>query len=100
MRFKIAGVVLLVVGFYFALHGLLLAGQAQLLAETAKVEVLIAIFLATTVRVLQAEKHHREQARREHEERERLLRPEPGIGPELVRGRELEGEATAALDRR
>ncbi len=100
MRFKIAGVVLLLAGCYFAVHGLMLAGQAQLAAESAKVEVLIAIFLATTVRVLQAEKHHREQMRREHEERERLLHPEPGIGPELVRSRELEDAATAPLDRR
>ncbi len=69
MRFKIIGVVLLLVGLYFAARGWWLADQSQILTESAKVDVLIAIFLASTARVLQAEKHHREQARREYGER-------------------------------
>lgn len=66
MRFKIVGVVLLLVGVFFAARGWLLADQARIVTESAKVDVLIAIFLASTVRVLQAEKHHREQSRLEH----------------------------------
>jgi len=67
MRFKIIGVMLLLVGVYFAGRGWWLADRARIVTESAKVDVLIAIFLASTVRVLQAEKHHREQARHEAE---------------------------------
>ena len=69
MRFKIVGVVLLLAGLYFAVRGWLLAQQASIVTESAKVDVLIAIFLASTVRVLQSEKHYREQLRRDHGER-------------------------------
>lgn len=72
MRFKIVGVVLLLVGLYFVGRGWWLAEEARIATESAKVDVLIAIFLASTVRVLQAEKHHREQQRRDYEPR---LRP-------------------------
>ncbi len=76
MRFKVVGVLLLLVGLYFAGRGWWLADQARVVTESAKVDVLIAIFLASTVRVLQAEKHHRERARHLGEERTRLARPE------------------------
>ena len=69
MRFKIVGVVLLLVGLYFAARGWWLADQSRIMTESAKVDVLIAIFLASTVRVLQAEKHYREQVRRAYEQR-------------------------------
>lgn len=69
MRFKIVGVVLLLVGLYFAGRGWWLAEESRIVTESAKVDVLIAIFLASTVRVLQAEKHHREEQRRESEPR-------------------------------
>jgi len=98
MRFKIAGVVLLLAGLYFAGHGLWLADRSQMPAEIAKVEVLIAIFLASTVRVLQAEKHHREQLRREREER--AFHPEIMIGADQPQARELERDSAPALDRR
>lgn len=72
MRFKIVGVVMLLVGLYFAGRGWWLADQSRIVTESAKVDVLIAIFLASTVRVLQAEKHYRENLRREYDERPRL----------------------------
>jgi len=77
MRFKVVGVLLLLAGLYFAGRGWWLADQSRIATESAKVDVLIAIFLASTVRVLQAEKHHRERARHPGEERPRLGRPEP-----------------------
>ncbi len=76
MRFKVVGVVLLLVGLYFAGRGWWLADQARMVTESAKVDVLIAIFLASTVRVLQAEKHYREQLRREHDEGVRAHHPD------------------------
>ncbi len=83
MRFKVIGVLLLLAGLYFAGRGWWVADQAKIATESAKVDVLIAIFLASTVRVLQAEKHHRERDRRLSEERNRLARPEPrGDGDE------------------
>jgi len=100
MRFKIAGVVLLLAGLYFAVHGWVLADRAQVPGNTAIVEVLIAIFLAMAARVLQAQKHQREQRRWEHEARERALRPELAVGSELPKSRELEEDITPALDRR
>ncbi|MBZ5646815.1 MAG: hypothetical protein LAN37_06275 [Acidobacteriia bacterium] len=76
MRFKIVGVLLLLAGLYFAGRGWWIADQARIATESAKVDVLIAIFLASTVRVLQAEKHHREHVRHLGEERPRLARPD------------------------
>ena len=76
MRFKLVGVVMLLAGLYFAGRGWWMADQARIATESAKVDVLIAIFLASTVRVLQAEKHYREQLRREFEERTRPRHPD------------------------
>ena len=76
MRFKIVGVVMLLAGLFFAARGWWMADTANIVTESAKVDVLIAIFLASTVRVLQAEKHHRELFRRADERRPRLSHPE------------------------
>ncbi len=73
MRFKVVGVLLLLAGLFFAIRGWWTADEANLAAESAKVDVLVAIFLASTVRVFQAEKHHREQVRRLEEERPRSM---------------------------
>jgi hypothetical protein len=60
MRFKILGVLALLVGAYFAVEGMLLAHKGTNDALLAQVYPLVAIFLALVVRVLQAEKHHRD----------------------------------------
>ncbi len=61
MRFKVLGLIALLVGAYFAVEGVLLAQKGA--SETLKAQVypLVAIFLALVVRVLQAEKHHRDR---------------------------------------
>lgn len=61
MRFKILGVVALLVGAYFAVEGMLLAEKGASDSLKAQVYPLVAIFLALVVRVLQAEKHHRDR---------------------------------------
>ena len=61
MRFKILGVVALLVGAYFAVEGVLLAEKGSSDPLKAQVYPLVAIFLALVVRVLQAEKHHRDR---------------------------------------
>jgi len=61
MRFKIIGVIALLVGAYFALEGALLAMKGIDSTLKAQVYPLVAIFLALVVRVLQAEKHHRDR---------------------------------------
>ena len=61
MRFKVLGVVALLVGAYFAVEGVLLAQQGTSESLRAQVYPLVAIFLALVVRVLQAEKHHRDR---------------------------------------
>ena len=61
MRFKILGVIALLVGAYFALEGVLLSQKAASDVLRAQVYPLVAIFLALVVRVLQAEKHHRDR---------------------------------------
>jgi len=61
MRFKILGVVALLVGAYFAVEGVLLVQKAASDTLRAQVYPLVAIFLALVVRVLQAEKHHRDR---------------------------------------
>ena len=61
MRFKIMGVLALLVGAYFAVEGILLAHKAPNDSLLAQVYPLVAIFLALVVRVLQAEKHHRDR---------------------------------------
>ncbi|HUR36882.1 MAG TPA: hypothetical protein VM009_03630 [Terriglobales bacterium] len=60
MRFKILGVLALLVGAYFAVEGVLLSQKAASDTLRAQVYPLVAIFLALVVRVLQAEKHHRD----------------------------------------
>ncbi len=61
MRFKVIGVIALLVGAYFALEGVLLAQKGESETLRAQVYPLVAIFLALVVRVLQAEKHHRDR---------------------------------------
>lgn len=61
MRFKILGLVALLVGAYFAVEGALLAEKSAGDPLKAQVYPLVAIFLALVVRVLQAEKHHRDR---------------------------------------
>jgi hypothetical protein len=63
MHFKLAGLLLLLVGAYFAMDAIILAEKQHSDALTSQVYPLVAIFLAMTVRVLQAEKHHRELER-------------------------------------
>ena len=61
MRFKVLGLVALLVGAYFAVDGMLLAEKGASDSLKAQVYPLVAIFLALVVRVLQAEKHHRDR---------------------------------------
>jgi hypothetical protein len=63
MHFKLAGLLFLIVGAYLAINSLVLAEGQHSSALTAQVDPLVAIFLVMTVRVLQAEKHHRERQR-------------------------------------
>lgn len=77
MRFKVLGVIALLVGAYFALEGVLLAQKGESEILRAQVYPLVAIFLALVVRVLQAEKHHRD----------RLKIPAPEPAKELVEER-------------
>jgi hypothetical protein len=80
MRFKILGLMALLVGGYFAVEGIVLAHKLPNDALLAQVYPLVAIFLALVVRVLQAEKHHRDRLKQSEpekdlaaEERERAL---------------------------
>jgi hypothetical protein len=59
MRFKLLGIVLLAAGLYLVGDGVL--GAHEMRDATAKpiTYCLAGIFLAITVRVLQAERHHR-----------------------------------------
>ena len=61
MRFKVLGLVALLVGAYFAVEGALLAEKGASDSLKAQVYPLVAIFLALVVRALQAEKHHRDR---------------------------------------
>jgi hypothetical protein len=63
MHFKLAGLLFLIAGAYLAIYALVLAEGQHSDALSAQVFPLVAIFLAMTVRVLQAEKHHRERLR-------------------------------------
>jgi uncharacterized membrane protein YesL len=63
MHFKLAGLLFLLVGGYFAVDAIILAEKQHSDAITSQVYPLVAIFLVMTVRVLQAEKHHREHQR-------------------------------------
>lgn len=68
MRFKVVGIVLLVIAAWFALEGVISARKENTDAISAAVYPLIAIFLAMVVRVLQAEKHHRDRLKIEEAE--------------------------------
>lgn len=61
MRFKVIGVVLLVIAAWFAVEGILNAQKQNNDSISATVYPLVAIFMAMVVRVLQAEKHHRDR---------------------------------------
>jgi uncharacterized membrane protein YesL len=78
MHFKLAGLLFLLVGGYFAVDAIILAEKQHSDAITSQVYPLVAIFLVMTVRVLQAEKHHREQQR----ETERVA--QSASGPEAL----------------
>jgi uncharacterized membrane protein len=73
MWFKFAGVLLLVLGAYLALQALVLSGPSATTPLHAEVYLLGAIVLLQVVRVLQAEKHHREREARSRDERSRVL---------------------------
>jgi hypothetical protein len=66
MHFKIAGFLLLSLGGYFAVDAIIVAERQHSEVLSVQIYPLVAIFLAMTVRVLQAEKHHREN----HQEQE------------------------------
>lgn len=61
MRFKVVGIVLLVIGAWLALEGVISARKENTDAISATTYPLVAVFLAMVVRVLQAEKHHRDR---------------------------------------
>jgi fumarate reductase subunit D len=65
MRFKIVGVVLLIVAAVFAVQGMIDAQKQGNDAVSATAYPLVAIFMALVVRVLQAEKHHRDRIKLE-----------------------------------
>ena len=70
MRFKVIGIVLLVVAAWFAIEGIILAERRQDDTVSATVFTLVAIFMAMVVRVLQAEKHHRDRLKAEEKPEE------------------------------
>ena len=76
MRFKLLGVVFLLFAAMLAGQGLLLAWQSNSNTLLAEVAPLVAVFLALTVRVLQAEKHHRDLVERARRREQELARPE------------------------
>ncbi len=59
MRFKLLGLLFLLAGMVMVVAALLLVAPLKDAAASAQVYCLAAIFLAITVRVLQAERHHR-----------------------------------------
>ena len=63
MRFKISGLLLLAAAAYFAISAIIGVQQQRNDAITVQVQPLVAIFLILLVRVLQAEKHHRDWLR-------------------------------------
>ena len=60
MRFKLTGILLLAAGAYLMISTMISLQQQRNDALTTQVWPLIAIFLVLLVRVLQAEKHHRD----------------------------------------
>jgi hypothetical protein len=63
MHFKLAGLLFLLIGGYFAVDAIIVTERQHSEVLSAQVYPLVAIFLAMTVRVLQAEKHHRKEER-------------------------------------
>ena len=63
MRFKLLGLVFLGMGLYLVVHGVMMARALPEAGVAAQVYCLAAIFMAITVRVLQAERHHRTPTR-------------------------------------
>jgi len=63
MRFKLLGVLLVLLGAYLAIDALVMSEH---LAKEVRAEVylLVVIALLQTVRILQAERHYREQQKR------------------------------------
>ncbi len=59
MVFKVVGVILLLLALYLAFQSFALVSSND--GSRTLVCVLVAIFLVLTVRVLQAEKHHRDE---------------------------------------
>jgi hypothetical protein len=76
MRFKLLGLLLLGAGLYLVIEGLFVARTLRDGSVLAQVYCLAAIFLAITVRVLQAERHHRASPRQS------MLRSEPRLSPD------------------
>lgn len=68
MRFKIIGLVFLLIGMYLAVDSFIVAERSADASLMARVYPLLAIFLALVVRVLQAEKHHRDVHKEPEEE--------------------------------
>lgn len=62
MRFKLLGVVMLALGLYLVIEGVLVVRETHDRTALGLVYCLTAIFLAITARVLQAERHHRIEA--------------------------------------
>ena len=77
MRFKLLGLLLLGAGLYLVIDGLVLARSLRDGGAIAQVYCLAAIFLAITVRVLQAERHHRTAPRQSTVRGEPRLNPDP-----------------------
>lgn len=69
MHFKVIGIVLLIAGAYFVTAALVAAEHQHNDFLTAQVQPLAAIFLVLLVRVLQAEKHHRDWLRQANPEK-------------------------------
>ena len=64
MRFKLVGLLLLLAGMALVVYALVLDRGVTDSAVKPQTYCLVAIFLALTVRVLQAERHHRSTQRR------------------------------------
>ena len=83
MRFKIIGVILLIVAAWFAVEGVIQAERQNNESITATVFPLVAIFMAMVVRVLQAEKHHRDRLKMEEKIDNDVLEMEHTVREEL-----------------
>src|SRR5438270_2883939 len=81
MRFKLTGILLLGAGAYLAISAVVSLQQQRNDALTAQVWPLIAIFLVLLVRVLQAEKHHRDWLKQANEMGEKKAAEENPLPP-------------------